>query len=484
MRDKIIAYLKNENHYWWTISLLPGLYAITYLYTKNYYLVNSWYQFAHFFLWMIVFPSIMIIGIAILIKKQSDQLKNFIYSSLFFILTTINLSIVIFMGWRWKALILSAILILVLSWFLGKHYKKFQLILAIMVVFGVVKFGFTYITQFSNSNSWVDVSVFDNIELKQKPNIYLIQPDGYASKVALKNEYYKYDNSSFYDALSAKGFMFNHDYRSNYGSTLTSNATLFTAQHHYYNNGNMESELPKARELIMGKNPVLNLLKNNGYRTTAVLQHRYLLLNHPEVFYDRINIKTADLTVLPNYYYDANYLSDFKQLMREATDEPQFYFIEILEPSHITGKKNANSDQFKERDNYIKKLTYTNSQLLKLIKHIEQHEPKAIIIIAADHGGYVGYNYTEESMISTTKDIKLKQGIFGSLYAIKSPYAITFDSLPNSSINLFPRLFNSLSESSIPDRDNSSYQIIKHGSEKGVYKYYDDQNKSVLQKVD
>ncbi len=484
MRTKIITYLNNNKHYWWLISLLPGLYAITYLYTKNYYLVNSWYQFSRFILWMMVVPSLMILGVSILIKKQSDQLKNFIYSSLFFILTAINLSVVIYMGWRWKALILAGVIILGLSWFLGKHYKKFIVLLGIMIVFSVVKFGFTYITQSSNSNNWVDISVFDNIELKQKPNIYFIQPDGYASKVALENEYYKFNNSSFYNALSTKGFMFNHDYRSNYGSTLTSNATLFTAQHHYYNNGNMESELPEARELIMGKNPVLNLLKNNGYYTTAILQHRYLLLNHPEVFYDRINIETTDLTALPNYHYNADYLGDLKQLMSKANQNPQFYFIEILEPSHITGKKNANSDQFKERNNYIKKLQYTNSQLLELVTNIEQRDPKAIIIIAADHGGYVGYNYTEESMISTTKDIKLKQAIFGSLYAIKIPYTVTSDSLPDTSINLFPRLFNSLSDSSIPDRDNSSYQIIKHGSEKGVYKYYDDQNKSVLQKVD
>jgi len=338
---------------------------------------------------MIVIPSLVVTAVSFLIKQQNDGVKNLIYSSLFLILTAINLSVVIYMGWRWKALIAVSILILIVSWFFGKHYKKLVVVLSMMTLFALVKFTYYYFGTIATNDNWVQPTEITNITFTNNPNIYLIQPDGYASKTALENSHYNYDNDTFYDQLTQKGFLFNHTYRSNYGSTLTSNATLFTAQHHFYNNGIMDNELPDARELIMGENPVLTTLKNNGYRTTAVLQHRYLLLNHPEVFYDRINIKPSDLSVLPNYHYDADYVNDLKTFMNTASNQPQFYFIEILEPSHITGKENPDSNAIQERTNYIHKLEGTNTQLLSIINHIEQEDPKAIIIIASDHGGYV-----------------------------------------------------------------------------------------------
>lgn len=432
---------------------------------------------------MIVIPSLVVIGTSFFIKQQNDRLKNLIYSSLFLILTAINLSVVIYMGWRWKALIAVSILILIVSWFFGKHYKKFVVLLGMMTVFALVKFTYNYFTIITATSNWVTQTELDTIEFSKKPNIYLIQPDGYASKTALENAYYNYENDTFYDQLKQNGFLFNHTYRSNYGSTLTSNATLFTAQHHFYNYGNMDNELPNARNLIMGKNPVLSTLKNNGYATTAVLQHRYLLLNHPDVFYDHINITSSELSVLPNYLYNADYVNDLKKFMKTASDQPQFYFIELLEPSHITGKKNVNSDRFQERNQYIKKLKNTNKQLLALIKHIGQQDPTAVIIIAADHGGYVGYNYTRESMLKTTNDMELKAGIFESLYAIRYSKEDFSKPLPKSSINLFPHLFSLLSKDSIPKKDNSSYQIIKSGKEQGVYRYYDNDGNATMEKV-
>ncbi|MEP5131968.1 hypothetical protein, partial [Nonlabens ulvanivorans] len=79
MKDKIISYLNNNKHYWWTVGLLPGMYAITYLYTNNYTLVNSWTQLLYLVLSMIIAPSALMILMSFVLKNKSDRIKNVFY---------------------------------------------------------------------------------------------------------------------------------------------------------------------------------------------------------------------------------------------------------------------------------------------------------------------------------------------------------------------------------------------------------------------
>ncbi|WP_397301399.1 hypothetical protein [Nonlabens ulvanivorans] len=486
MKDKIISYLNNNKHYWWTVGLLPGMYAITYLYTNNYTLVNSWTQLLYLVLSMIIAPSALMILMSFVLKNKSDRIKNVFYSSSLIILTAISLSLVIYLGWRWKALILVAIIAIIASWFLGKHYKKGVLILFLMCLLGILQLSFYLFTSIYTYENWIKESPFVNIEFQIKPNIYYIQPDGYANKPSLTNDNYHFDNSRFYSDMISKGFNFNHQYRSNYPSTLTSNATLFTGQHHFYDSENFNNELFNARQIIMGKNPVLETFKENGYRTTAILQHRYLLLNHPDIYYDRININENELSILPDYQLDKDYFNDLKLAISTADNKPQFYFIEILEPGHITGLKAKNASAIKERNQYIDNLKSINTTLQDIVDYITSQDPEGIIIMAADHGGFVGYNYTGESYSYLTDDIALHQAIFGALLTIKAPAEFqSHQKKIKSSISLFPNLFNYLSQDSISQNklDNGSYQLIKSGTQSGIYRYYDENGIPVTEKL-
>ena len=144
MKDKIIAYLNSNNHYWWTVGLLPGTYALSYLYTNNYTLVNSWTQFLYLVAGMILIPSMAVRAINHFIRNKSARLKSSFNSSIFIILTAITLSLVIYLGWRWKALILVSIVAIIASWFLGKHYKKSILLLSIMTLLALAQFAVSY----------------------------------------------------------------------------------------------------------------------------------------------------------------------------------------------------------------------------------------------------------------------------------------------------------------------------------------------------
>ncbi|MBF4985807.1 hypothetical protein FNJ87_16240 [Nonlabens mediterrranea] len=486
MKDKILSYLNNENHYWWTVGLLPGLYAITYLYTNNYTLVNSWTQFFYLVLGFVVLPSIAVIFVGYAIRNRSDRIKNMFYASSLVMITAITLSLVIYLGWRWKALLLLCFFTIIISWFKGHQYKKGVLILIIMCILGILQLAFYLFTSVVFYSSWVEKSTLPDLEFKIKPNVYYIQPDGYANKSSLENHHFHFKNDHFYDEMILKGFLFNHQYRSNYPSTLTSNATLFTGQHHFYDIGKFKNELFNARQIIMGKNPVLETFKNNNYKTTAILQHRYLLLNHPDVYYDRININESELSILPNYKLDKQYFNNLKHAISTADNKPQFYFIEILEPGHITGLKNNDTTIEQERDQYINNLTNINASLKNIVNYINKEDPDGIIIIAADHGGFVGYNYTGESYQNPTVDESLQQGIFGALLTIKAPDNFkSYQENIKSSISLFPTLFSYLAQDSTitQELDDSSYQLIKTGTQRGIYRYYDENGTSVTENI-
>lgn len=486
MKDKILSYLKNNKHYWWTVGLLPGLYALSYLYTKNYTLVNSWTQFIYLVLQMIVVPSLVVLLVHYFIKNKSERLKNAFNASAITILTAITVSLVVYLGWRWKALLLIGVVAIITSWFLGKHYKKGVLILGFMTILSLFQFSFYYFTDVIQRENWVNTSPLTALEFKKKPNIYYIQPDGYSAKPALENVHYNHNNEGFYAELIPRGFHINHEYRSNYPSTLTSNTTLFTGQHHFYNNGNLKNELFNARQIIMGNNPVIQTFKNNGYQTTAILQHRYLLLNHPDVAYDRLNIVEDELAILPNYHLDKDYFSDLKSMIQSASDQPQFYFLEILEPGHIPGIPTKGSSLKKQRDDYISKLNDMSLKLFNMVDYISQNDPNSIIIIAADHGGFVGFNYATECYEKPINDVTLQSSIFSALLAVKAPpeFELYQDHL-KSSISLFPTLFYYLADKPIKEQkfDNSSYQLIKNGAQRGIYRYYDENGTSVTEKI-
>ncbi|PQJ31005.1 hypothetical protein BST92_03235 [Nonlabens arenilitoris] len=486
MKDKILSYLNNNNHYWWTVGLLPGMYAMTYLYTNNYTLVNSWTQFSYLVLTMTIIPSTITILGNFLLRNKSQRIKTIFNSSVFIITAGITLSLVIYFRYRWKGIILLIVAAIVVSWLIGKHYKKGVLFLALMTLIGIAQFNYYYFTKIINKEQWITDNNIAETTFTKKPNIYLIQPDGYAGKIALLNEYYNYDNSLFYDQMSELGFKFNHNYRSNYPSTLSSNITLFSGQHHFYENGTMINEPIDAREIIMENNPVLKAFKSNGYFTTAILQHRYLLMNHPAIGYDRINISEDELAIIPNHELNKDYISELEKALSTENSQPQFYFIEILEPGHIPNEMGKDTSIKKERDKYIEKLKSTNEDLIQMTSMITNHDPNAIVVIAADHGGFVGFNYSTECFIEPSNKTYLHQAIFSALLTIKAP--TEFQSYHNnikSTISVFPTLFNYLAQDSVTKNklDNSSYQLIKSGTQRGIYKYYDENGIPVTEKI-
>lgn len=342
-----------------------------------------------------------------------------------------------------------------------------------MSVLPIVKLGKIIYLNYSNSADWkLQPDGILKSKFKKTPNIYYIQPDGYTNGINLKGPLYRFDNSEFDNWLKDKQFTLYDNYRSNYSSTLYSNSSCFFMKHHF---SNEFSKFNYARDLIVGKNPVLQIFKNNNYKTFFITEIPYLLMNRPRVYFDYCNYKSDELP----YFKDG--LSCYKGISNEIEYQivnnkktSNFFFIEKFNPGHISNAKNPKSNVEKERIEYISGLQIANGWLKKTITIIEENDPNAIVIIGADHGGYVGFEYTSQAQNKIT-DGRLLNSIFGAKLAIKwnDSQHSAYDARLKTSVNLFRIVFSYLSEDKLLLNNlqpNTSYNCYDASDFSRVYK--------------
>lgn len=464
IKEKFNDFVNNSKDYPVLAGFSVGFYAFVFYFSNNFDLVNSWQQTLVFLLNFIVFPTAMVFGIFKIIQKT--RLSSFAIQSIF-IMMLVLLPIYLFgisnLLASYKKMGLLIILILCLIIFKIKNYKYFIVLVFLMAVLPIVKLGKIIYLNYTNSTEWkLQPDAILKTQFKKKPNIYYIQPDGYTNETNLKGPLYRFDNSEFDGWLMSHNFTFYDDYRSNYSSTLYSNSSCFFMKHHFSKEFSMFNY---ARDYVVGRNPVLEIFKNNKYKTFFITEIPYLLMNRPSVYFDYCNYKLGELP----YFKDG--LSCFKEITNEIENQivlnkgtSNFFFIEKFNPGHINPSKIKGSSIEKERLEYLKSLQIANTWLKKTISIIEKNDPNAIIIIGADHGGFVGFEYTSQAQNKIT-DRKLLNSIFGAKLAIKwnNSRHSEYDSELKSSVNLFRTVFSFLSEDKTllqhfqPDASYNSY---------------------------
>lgn len=490
IRKKILGFIESDKDVPLLAGLSVGFYVILFYYARNFSLANSWSQFFFFIGYFAVLPALVLFaGYELLrvIKLQCWQ-KHFLFVgaisffSLFFL--QINYTI------EHKKIILPGIVILsvLLSLKFGKYYKLLMLLLLFMSVFNLPGVAEIAMIAFRANDSWKKQP--DDIEkavFRHKPNIYYIQPDGYAGFDVLENnKHYRYDNSSYEKFMAENGFTMYDDYRSNYYSTLLSNASVFSMKQHYIQN---DIEMYSARQAIISENSVLTTLKNNGYKTSFITQTPYLIINRPALGYDYCNINYNEMPFFGDGFYtmEKDVKADLFSQMKTNATSGNFYFVENFLPGHIPTFEANSEGVTKERDRYLEKLQKANVWLKEIVGHIIKTDPDALIIIAADHGGFVGFDYTHQTF-SPVKDASLVNSMFGAQLSIRwnGPKSESYDKKLKTGVNLFRTVFSFLAEDTAylnNLQDNSSY--IWHDTPeypRSTYKYIDDSGKVVFEK--
>jgi hypothetical protein len=494
IRATINSFINNEKEYPVLAAISAGLYPLLYCYDMNFTLVNSWSQFFFYIFLYLVIP-VFIFGIIVYfvkkIKLQETYRKyvvsilNVTFFAFFIVLSTSGIR-------NKKTVLLALVIAFVLAIIMSKHIKKIIVLQFLMAVF----VGFKLLPDLYNAtnyqNMWIQPS--DNIGdvvLQKKPNIYYIQSDGYANFSELKRENYNFDNSEFEAYLIDNDFKFYADYRSNYYSTLTSNSSMLSMKHHYYDFPKIGKNEPyNARDIIVGNNPVISIFKKNNYKTHLLLEKSYLLINRPEIGFDDSNVDYREVSYLARgFEIQKDLVRDLELTILNNNQNNNFYFIEKLIPGHISNTYSSNPNAIEiERSKYLSRLELANNWLKEMITIIQELDTNALIIIGSDHGGYVGMNSTDECKYKLSDDT-LTQSIFTAVMAIKWPEnkAPQFDNKLKSNVNLFRILISYLSnDTSYLDalEADKSYSIIEDGAPSGIYEVIDENGYVVFNKIE
>ena len=491
IRGRVNNFLNNSKKFPFIAAFASGLYPLLYYYNQNFTLLNSWGHFRFFVLTYLLIPTV-VFYVLNFIFKHVDALKKYRK----YVLPVLNLMLFAFLivistyGFKMNILLPVIVLAIVLGILLVKHLKKvivFQLILTAFIFVKLIPDFYKYLTY---SMEWLQQpDVIEEVQFKKRPNVYVIQPDGYANFSRLKKAPYNFDNSEFENFLAQNNFILYNDFRSNYSSTVSSNSSMFAMKHHYLNKSKIGvGELYNGRRIIAGDNPVISIFNNNNYKTSLILESSYLVVNRPKLYYDYCNIDYQDISYYDRgFEFKRNVQNDLKELLQKnSTSENNFYFIEKNVPGHISTYKSDSKGKIIERENYLKSLNLANVWLKETIRIINGYDANALIVIIADHGGYVGMDYMLEiDKMQTDKNII--NSVFTTALAIKWPDGrLHLDDNLRSNVNLFRVLFSYLSdEESYLDNleKDSSFAVIKEGAHLGVYEYIDEKGNIVFNKI-
>lgn len=489
LRMFILKFIKSNKEYALVALIAAGLYPILYYYASNYGYANSFKHLLFFIGLFILLPYVLVLlfrkifnSLDILkpYAKYVIPIANIFCFALFMLVATSGLNSV-----KIIACIVGAILLGVLL----QKYIKFLIVFQLFMAFVALLFWVTpkMYESVTSTTLWMEQpDDIAQVKFKKKPNVYIIQPDGYANFSELKRGHYNIDNSVFELFLEEQNFTLYNDFRSNYYSTLTSNASLFAMKHHYYNNTDYKNVEPyTSRYVIAGNNPVISIFKNNGYKTNLIVESEYLICNKPQLNYDFSNIGIQDISYLSKgFEMERDVIVDLESAMTNNENTNNFYFVEKILPGHISQSRFDNLGKVKEREAYLDNLKKANQWLKDIIQTITNKDDNALIVIIADHGGFVGMDCVYDAKIKQT-DPDLVKSVFTSALAVKWPERENYDATFKTSVNLFRILFSYLSDDTKyleHLQEDASYLAIRKKAPFGAYKAINEEGIVVFEK--
>ena len=461
------------------IALAAGLYPLLHYYNSNFDIADSPIQWAFLLGICIVFPLVSVFVFPLLLKWKPNAFLQKRY------LACINL--VVFFGLVAMLVFMpndkTLAVVLVLAGLLGFVFYKFlwkivilQLLLAVMSAVTLVpRIGF----MMNYTEDWAaPADQIAQTDFVHTPNIYMIQPDGYVNFSWLDKAPYSHDDLSFKDWLSDQGFRHYPEFRSNYYSTVTSNSSMFAMRHHYYQNtyrGNLKTY--GAQQVIVGANTTLDGLKHNGYTTHLLTDNTFFLMNRKLKAFDHCNVPPHRMSMYDTGgVYGIDIAADLEASLQAQGDEPQFYFIEKTIPAHIMYTEGPSLGAEGERVTYLERMATTDEWLRTLIGHIDRYDPGAMIVIVADHGGFVGLDYYKEAEKRKLTETEAWSA-FSSLLTIRwTPQTEANEIDIKSNVNLFRSMFSVLGEdpSLLSNReDDGSFLPLMEGSNANYYQLLD-----------
>lgn len=248
--------------------------------------------------------------------------------------------------------------------------------------------------------------VYDAVRFRETPDIYCIVLESYQSRGWLE-DFYGFDNGAFETALSERGFAINPDAMANYYFTLQSLNSCFLMDHHYQlqEAGNLDGRGCRAMMSCATYNPVLEILKANGYDIEYWLRMAYLYF--PErakkggvsrMLVDRVNPLQPLATLVWPHEIAPEQMRDWgeynRRILGDLPVEPGARPRFVLIKDGLIHQKTEGYPPPREewKSFYTGLFRGPNAFVLSLVDKIVSANPDAVILVFGDHGAY-GLSY-------------------------------------------------------------------------------------------
>ncbi|WP_299128918.1 hypothetical protein [uncultured Winogradskyella sp.] len=482
IKKRITNFINGEKETPLLAAFISGFMPMIFLYSNNYWAINS---FGHLLVFILSFFGIsfaIYLSVFYTMKalgKSKERLAQALLLMLLGFLFLFLLHSFFLSPKRGIALVVVTVFFGYLVW--SEPRQNYKKLIIFLFIFSSLSFFRTLVHIYEDMKPDYWLKQKDDIlsaKFKATPNIYLIQPDGYVSESVMEQPPYNF-KSDLYDWLKTNEFKVYDSFRSNYPASLTSNASLFAMkQHRFANMLFPEIEMANAREVISQSNPVATILSKNNYKTHFIAEDEYFQQNKKQEAFDYFNIAIDDFPYnskgddeIRDVFYD------FREVLNVDDSHPKFFFIEKLLPHHV-GFGKTEASVIEERTNYLRRIKDVNLWLKEIINYISDRDKDGIIIILADHGGWVGLKSFNH--LYSTEDSSLIKSTFGNIAAIKWSGYLTsnYDKDLRTNVNLFRVLFAVLSDNTkyLENlEDDSSYNVkLNSFGLKGVRKLIDD----------
>ncbi len=473
------------------LGIAAGLYPLFFYYTNNFTLVSSVKQLLFFVGLFLAVPTAVFVCIHFATRNHKVLLwreRLFTFLSVSFFLNFIQICLLASAEVLYT--LLAVMIGVVTAYFLYKHLRKIMVLQYVLALIGLFSLAPIIYKQATYSADWMRQSDdIVSVTFQQKPNVYYIQPDGYVNFSEVAKGAYQFNNNNFKAYLEETKFTLYDDFRSNYTATLISNASMFAMKHHYNSYGFNLSEVINGREIVVTKNPVLDIFKNNGYKTHFLPEWPFFLTSFAEMGYDECNFTLEEDVsfVGKGYYKQKDIIEPLKTFIDQEPNTPKYFFLQVFSPGHVEFYEKDSEGIAEERKQYLERLEETNVKLEQIITTIVENDPTAIIAILADHGGYVGLEYMKQIHSKTTSRNKLYSG-FSTQLAIRWPEGTknTYKNELRTNVNLFRVLFSHLGNK--PEylqhlEEDASFVTIEKDAPKGVYRCINSAGEIVFEKL-
>jgi len=331
-------------------------------------------------------------------------------------------------------------------------------------------------SQINSFSELVEIPIIKS-EVTEKPDIYLIVLDAYSGDITLEHDY-NFDNSEFKNNLRDRGFMVQEETYSNYPNT---NLSMPSIMNMVYLDSIAERLGGDSRDVtgmrdIRNENNAMKIFKENDYKIITFFAGANAAASK-ELIDERLCGSFLDLSpelqrafvymYFPLSYTRALFNDNYQYDRLECTistvlnfdkkdNNPLYMHIHILLP-HPPFVFNSEGERVEHkytkdifdpnlRDAYLEQTIYTNKVTLEMVDSIQQRDDNAVIIVMSDHGGRLGINWENPTVMDYNRGLNNISALYFPGHEHEIPEKI-------ASVNTFRVIFNTYF--------NTNYEILE-----------------------